>query len=122
MPAAWIANLLLVLHALFIVWVVAGGLVVWRWPRLAWLHLPALAWGVWIEATGGVCPLTPLESRWRDAAGQAGYAGGFIEHWLDALIYPAGLTRAAQLAMGSVLLSINVAIYLALIVRRRRRR
>ena len=89
---------------LFIAWVVLGGLVVLRWPRLAWLHLPAVAWGVWIELTGGVCPLTPLEQRLRLAAGEAGYSGGFIEHYLGALIYPAGLTRGTQWMLAGIVL------------------
>lgn len=119
MPAAAFADLLLLVHALFIVWAVAGGLLVWRVPKLAWLHLPAVAWGVWIEATGGICPLTPLENRWRAAAGESPYAGGFIQHWLGALIYPDGLTREAQITMGVVLLLFNLVLYLALWRRRR---
>jgi hypothetical protein len=95
---------------------------VWRWPTLAVLHLPALAWAVWIEASGGVCPLTPLENSLRRAAGQAGYSGGFIDHYLGPIIYPAGLTREAQWAIAGVLLVVNAALYGMLLKRARARR
>jgi len=112
-PMKWaiLADSVLALHALFIAWVVAGGLAVWRWPALAWLHLPAVAWGAWIEFSGGLCPLTPLELRWRHVAGQAGYSGGFIEHYLTAWIYPAGLTRGIQFALGAAVLMVNAVAY-----------
>lgn len=112
--AAILADAVLVLHGLFIAWVVLGGLVVLRWPRLAWLHLPAVAWGVWIELSGGICPLTPLEQRLRQAAGEAGYSGGFIEHYLGGLIYPAGLTRNTQVMLAGVVLTINLVAYTVL--------
>jgi hypothetical protein len=111
----------LVLHGLFIVWAALGALAVWRWPRLAWLHLPALAWAMWIEASGGVCPLTPLENSLRRAAGQAGYSGGFIDHYLGGIIYPAGLTRQTQWLVAGALLLINLVGY-GLMIRRARRR
>ena len=117
-----LADGVLVLHGLFIAWAAFGALAVWRWPRLLVLHLPALAWGVWIEISGGVCPLTPLENSLRRAAGQSGYSGGFIDHYLGGLIYPAGLTREAQWAVAGVLLAINVVLYGVMIVRVRRSR
>jgi hypothetical protein len=116
---ALLADAVLIFHGLFIAWAAAGGIAVWRWPRLAWLHLPALAWAVWIETSGRICPLTPLENSLRRAAGQQGYSGGFIDHYLGRLIYPAGLTREAQWAVAAVLLLVNVSAY-ALIVRRAR--
>ena len=119
-PAA-LADGVLVLHGLFIVWAALGALAVWRWPRLAWLHLPALAWAMWIEASGGVCPLTPLENSLRRAAGQAGYSGGFIDHYLGGIIYPAGLTRQTQWLVAGALLLINLVGY-GLMIRRARRR
>ncbi|MFS8976560.1 DUF2784 domain-containing protein [Cupriavidus necator] len=119
MMAAWLADLVVVAHGLFILFVVAGGLLVLRWPRVAWLHLPAAAWGVLIEWFGWICPLTPLENTLRKAAGQAGYSGGFVERYLLPLIYPPGLTPAVQLWLGLVVLVVNVAIY-ALWWRRRR--
>ncbi|SPR98645.1 DUF2784 domain-containing protein [Cupriavidus taiwanensis] len=117
--AAWLADLVVIAHALFIVFVVAGGLLVLRWPRAAWVHLPAAVWGVLIEWSGWICPLTPLENMLRRAAGQVGYSGGFVERYLLPLIYPAGLTPAVQLWLGLVVLVVNVAIY-ALWWRRRR--
>ncbi|MEM5277965.1 DUF2784 domain-containing protein [Cupriavidus taiwanensis] len=119
--AAWLADLVVIAHALFIVFVVAGGLLVLRWPRAAWVHLPAAVWGVLIEWAGWLCPLTPLENMLRRVAGQAGYSGGFVERYLLPLIYPAGLTLAVQLWLGLVVLVVNVAIY-ALWWRRRRHR
>ena len=82
-----LADGVLVLHGAFIAWATLGALAVWRWPGLLWLHLPALAWGVWIEASAGLCPLTPLEMALRHRAGQETYAGSFIEHWLSRLLY-----------------------------------
>ncbi|MGY2489809.1 DUF2784 domain-containing protein [Cupriavidus sp. CP313] len=117
---AWLADLVVIVHGLFILFVVAGGLLVLRWPRVAWLHLPAAVWGVLIEWSGWICPLTPLENSLRQAAGQAGYSGGFVERYLLPLIYPAGLTPAVQLWLGAVVLAVNVAVY-ALWWRRRRR-
>jgi Protein of Unknown function (DUF2784) len=115
-----LADAVLLLHAAFIVWATFGALAVWRWPRLAWLHLPALAWGVWIEATAGLCPLTPLENALRRRAGQGSYEGSFIDHHLGALIYPQGLTPQAQLRLALGLAAFNLLLY-ALILRRRMR-
>jgi Protein of Unknown function (DUF2784) len=117
MVNALLADAVLVLHGLFIVWVVLGGLAVIARPWLAWLHLPAVAWGVWISWSGRVCPLTPLEQSLRRAAGQAGYEGGFIEHHLTALIYPEGLGVNQQLVYGAIALGINLALY-AVAIRR----
>jgi hypothetical protein len=121
MGPAVLADGVLVMHGLFIVWAALGALAVWRWPRLALLHLPALAWAVWIEASGGVCPLTPLENSLRRAAGQAGYSGGFIDHYLGGIIYPAGLTRQTQWLVAGALLLINLIAYGLMIKRARRR-
>jgi hypothetical protein len=120
-----LADAVLLLHALFVAWVVLGGLAVLKAPRLAWLHLPAVAWGVWIEWSGGLCPLTPLEQRLRRAAGERGYSGGFVEHYVTAALYPDGLTRELQWALGAFVLLVNVAVYAVICARlasRRRRR
>lgn len=122
MTFSWLADAVLLLHAAFIAWVVLGGLAVWHWPRLAWLHLPALAWGAWIETVGGICPLTPLEQWLRRAAGEAGYEGGFIEHYVTRVIYPDGLTRETQWLLAALLVGVNAAIYARLVIVRRRRR
>jgi len=115
----WLADAVLVVHVAFIAFVGLGGLLVLRWPRLAWLHVPVFVWGALIEFTGGTCPLTPLEVALRHRAGQAGYTGGFIEHYLTPVIYPAGLTRGAQIALGVLVLIVNGAVYARLWARRR---
>ncbi len=113
-----LADLTLLLHLAFIVFVVAGGLLVLRWPRLAWVHVPAFLWGAAIEFTGGICPLTPLEVSLRQQAGDAGYSGGFIEHYVAGAIYPGGLSRTIQVAMGLAVLALNGLVYLRLWRRR----
>jgi hypothetical protein len=119
---ARLADLVVVVHAAFVVFVAAGCLLVWRFPRLAWAHIPAVLWGGFIEITGRVCPLTPLEVSLRRAAGQAGYSGGFIEHYLEPILYPAGLGRGTQIGLGAAALLGNLAVYLALARRLRHRR
>jgi hypothetical protein len=109
-----LADAVLVLHFAFIAFAVLGGLLVLRWPRLAWVHLPVVLWAAGIEFAGGICPLTPLENRLRLAGGEAGYGGGFVEHYLTALIYPEGLTRGVQVGLGLFVLAVNVAVYLRL--------
>ncbi len=111
MSTAIVADLLVLLHLAFILFVLFGGLLVLRWRRLLWLHLPVVAWGAAIEFVGWVCPLTPLENRLRAAAGDAGYGGGFIEHYLIPLIYPADLTRELQWLLGAVVLVVNAVVY-----------
>ncbi len=106
-----LADAVVVLHLAFIVFVVAGGLLVARYVALAWLHLPAVGWVVWLEFSGAVCPLTPLEKLLRVRAGGAGYAGGFVEHHLMPIIYPAGLTAAFQIVLGMLILMLNAAVY-----------
>ncbi len=106
-----LADVVLLFHLGFIVFVTLGGLLVLRWPRLAAIHLPAALWGVLIEFTAGRCPLTPLEQWLRHRGGETGFAGGFIEHYLTAAIYPQGLTREIQIALGGVVVLINGAVY-----------
>jgi hypothetical protein len=116
-----LADAVLLLHLGFILFVVFGALLLHRFPRLVWLHLPAVAWGAYAELSGTICPLTPLENRLRQLGGQAGYPGGFIEHYLWPLIYPAQLTRELQLGLGLGVLLINLVAY-AWWLRARRRR
>ena len=111
MRHALLADAVIVLHGLFIVWVVFGGVAVIARPLLAWVHVPAMVWSVWVSWSGSSCPLTPLEQSLRRAAGQAGYEGGFIEHYLTAAIYPQGLTSLHQLAFGAAVLAINLLLY-----------
>lgn len=106
-----LADLVLVLHFAFIVFVVVGGLLALRFRWAPLLQLPAAAWGFLIEASGRVCPLTPLESTLRRAAGGSGYSGGFIEHYLTAIVYPASLSRELQLALAGGVIAANVFVY-----------
>lgn len=122
MPYLLLADAVLLLHLAFIAFVVAGALLVWRWPRLAWLHLPALAWGAYAVIGGAVCPLTPLENALRRRAGDAGYAGGFVEHYVLPILYPAGLTPGVQAWLGAFVVTLNAAIYAVAVARRRRAR
>ena len=101
------------------VFVVLGGLLVLRWPKVAYLHIPAAVYGAAIESFGWICPLTPLENSLRRQAGESGYSGGFIEHYILPVLYPSALTREIQLLLGFVVIALNVAIY-AYIARRRR--
>jgi hypothetical protein len=117
---SWLADAVVLLHLAFIVFVVAGAALLFRWPRLVWLHLPALLWGAYAEFSGALCPLTPLENRLRALAGDAGYRGGFVEHYLIPLIYPGALTREWQTMLGLAVVAINAALYAGWIVSRRR--
>jgi hypothetical protein len=114
-----LADLVLLLHAAFVAFVMLGALLVLRWPRVAWIHVPAVFWGAGLEFLGGICPLTPLENHWRGLAGQLGYPGGFVEHYIVSLLYPDGLTRLVQLVLGALVLVVNVAIYARVLGRRR---
>lgn len=116
------ADAVVALHFAFVVFVVLGGLLALRWPRIIWLHGPAVIWGALIEFNGWICPLTPLENRLRRAAGEAGYQGDFVAHYILPVLYPNGLTRTDQLVLGGLALAINVAIYTLVAVRRRGRR
>ena len=111
------ADLVVVFHFAFVLFVVFGGLLVLRWPRVAYLHIPAAIWGVLIELTGWICPLTPLENALRSRAGAAAYQGGFVEHYILPALYPSVLTRNIQLLLGSIVLLLNLAIY-AYVLRR----
>lgn len=117
-----LADLLTLIHAAFVLYVVLGGLLALRWPRSTWLHLPAVLWGGVIEFAGWVCPLTPLENHARLNAGMAGYASGFIDHYLRLLLYPPGLTREVQLALGCGVLLFNGVVYFLIWRRLRLRR
>ena len=117
----FLADLVVALHLAFVLFVVLGGLAALRWPRAAWLHLPAAAWGAGIEFVRGICPLTPLENRLRQLGGEAGYTGGFVERYLLPVLYPAGLAADVQLVLGALVIALNVAIY-AWVWRRRRAR
>ena len=106
-----LADAVALIHVLFVLFVVFGSLLLLRWPRAAWLHGPALVWGLIVEFSGVTCPLTPLESRLRALGGESGYSEDFVSHWLMAVLYPESLTRGLQIAMGSSLLLLNIGIY-----------
>ena len=115
-----LADVVVAVHFAFILFVIAGGLLVFWRRGWALLHLPAVAWAAWTEFTGTICPLTPWEQALRREAGAAGYAGGFVEHYLVPLIYPAALTPGVQVALGAFVLLVNAALY-AVVWRRWRR-
>lgn len=116
-----LADMLVAAHLAFVVFVVLGGLLALRWPRVIWVHLPAAVWGVLIEFAGWLCPLTPLENWLRLRGGEAGYSGSFIERYVLPVLYPAGLTRSVQLTLGALALAVNVAIYWQVFRRLRQR-
>jgi hypothetical protein len=113
------ADAVLLLHLGFILFALLGALLALRWRWVAVIHLPAAAWGFFVELTGRVCPLTDWENHFRLLAGQSGYAESFIEHYLLALIYPEGLTREIQFVLAGIVVIVNVALYGWLLLRRR---
>lgn len=122
MSARIAADVLVLIHLAFVAFVVLGGLLVaWR-TSIAWLHLPAAAWGTWIELSGRICPLTPLENHFRRLAGQGGYPGGFVEHYLIPILYPAGLTPQSQGWLGALVVLVNLLVYAGVVPLLRRRR
>jgi len=118
MPARSAVDTILLLHFAFIAFVMLGALLVIRWRWIIVAHVPAVIWGAFIEATGGICPLTPIENRLRSDAGLPSYGGGFVEHYLMQIIYPDGLTRATQYVLAGAVIVVNGAIYGWLLHRR----
>ena len=116
------ADAVVALHLAFVVFAAIGGVLAWRRLAYAWFHLPALAWAAYVEFSGTICPLTPLENRLRVRAGEAGYPGSFVEHYLMPVLYPAGLTPDAQRWIGAALVALNVAIYAVALARARSRK
>ena len=113
------ADAVLVFHLAFIVFALLGGLLAIRWRWMVWLHLPAAGWAFFVEVTGRICPLTPLENMLREQAGSSGFSGGFVAHYLVPLIYPAGLTPDIQWLLAGVVVAVNLAVYGGLLVHRR---
>jgi hypothetical protein len=110
-PYGLLAEVVLVLHLGFVLFVLAGAFLILRWPRTVWVHLPAALWGVLVEWSGWPCPLTPLENWLRNRAGAVPYAGGFVEHYLVPVLYPASLTRTLQVLLGATVLVVNLIAY-----------
>jgi len=106
-----LASAVAIIHFAFILFVIGGGFLLLYWPKLMWIHLPAAIWGVAIEMMGWYCPLTAIEKWLLQRAGREGYSGGFVSHYIFALIYPAGLTRTIELALGVIVLVVNVSVY-----------
>jgi hypothetical protein len=118
---AYLADALIVIHFTFTAFVVLGGFLAWRWRWVVFAHLPALAWGCWVEVSHSICPLTPLENHLRELGGEAGYAGGFIDHYLLRVLYPPGLTPDIQWVLAALLLALNGLAYGGLWMRHRAR-
>lgn len=106
-----LADAAVVLHAGFVVFVVLGAFLGLRWRWVLWLQVPAAVWGAWIEFSGAICPLTYLENHWLGLAGEAGYGGGFIEHYLLPVLYPGALTRETQWVLGASVIALNATAY-----------
>jgi hypothetical protein len=116
-----LATIVVVVHVAFVIFVVVGGALAMRWPKVAVVHLPAVVWAVYIEWSGAICPLTPLENTLRTAAGLEAYAGDFVTEYVFPLLYPDGLTRRAQAVIGFVVLALNLLSYSLLRKRRSNR-
>jgi hypothetical protein len=113
-----LADATVVLHLAFVLFVVLGGVLVLRWPRAAWMHLPAVGWGAFVEFAGWVCPLTPLENWLRQHGGGSAYTTTFIEHYFVPVLYPSFLSREFQWGLGGLVLVVNAAVYLVVLRRR----
>jgi hypothetical protein len=111
MPFGILADIVVLIHLSFVLFAVLGAVLIIRYRWVIWLHLPTVLWAVWIEMSGGICPLTPLENRLRLKAGLGGYQGDFVENYLLPVLYPAGLTRGIQILLGAIVLIINLTIY-----------
>jgi hypothetical protein len=120
MPYRILADATVVLHLAFVLFVVLGGVLVARWPRVAWVHLPAAVWGAWVEFAGWICPLTPLENWLRQRGGGAAYSSTFVEHYLVPVLYPSALSRELQWGLGGLVVAINAVVYLFALRRQRR--
>jgi hypothetical protein len=118
MLARLAADAVVLFHLGFILFVVLGGLLALRWRKVVWVHVPAAVWGAFIEFSGWICPLTPLENWLRAAGGSPGFSGEFIDHYVLPVVYPAGLTRGLQVVLGAAVVAVNAGVYGVLLVRR----
>jgi hypothetical protein len=116
-----LADGLVLFHVTFVLFVALGGLLVLRWNRLAWVHVPCAIWGALVEFGGWICPVTPLEVHLRVLGGEEGYTGGFIENYILPILYPVELTRMHQIGLGVLVVAVNLLAY-GLVVRKRGRR
>ena len=120
--AAWLAALVVAVHLAFVVFATLGGVLVLRWPRVAWLHVPCAVWAVFVECSGRICPLTPIENALRRRAGLDLYSGDFVAHYVFPVLYPEGLTRDVQWVLGAFVVAVNAAAYGWIAWRHRRHR
>ena len=111
----YLADLVMLVHLAFIVFVLLGALLIVRWPKVIFLHLPSVVWAMWIQFQGGYCPLTPLENWFRQEGGQDGYDSGFVEHYVGSLIYPGDISLTMHIYLGVFVLVLNMVIYLLVI-------
>lgn len=116
------ADGVVVVHLAFILFVILGGLTLFRRPWMVWVHVPAALWGGIVELTGAPCPLTPLENHLRRAGNVQAYSGGFIDHYIMPVVYPPGLTRETQIVLGGLIVAVNAGIYYRFLARRRKNR
>ena len=114
---SFLADLLMLFHLVFILYVMAGALLIFKWPKTLWLHLPSCFWGMTVEFTGWICPLTTWEIQLRRLAGEEGYTGSFIEQYLIPIIYPSGLNREIQMLLGSTVLIVNLSLYTLILIK-----
>ena len=119
---SFLADLLVVFHLVFILYVMAGALLIFKWPKTLWLHLPACFWGMIVEFTSWICPLTPWEIQLRRLAGEEGYTESFIAHYLIPIIYPSGLTPEVQMVLGGTVLIVNLSLYTLNLIKKRKRK
>ena len=105
------ANVVVVFHLVFVLFVVFGGVLLVRWRRVVWVHAPSVVWGIVVESTGYICPLTPIENLFRELGGELGYRGDFLEQYILPILYPIGLTRGDQLVLGVVVFVVNIVFY-----------
>ena len=119
---SFLADLMVVFHLVFILYVIAGALLITKWAKTLWLHLPSCFWGMTVEFTGWICPLTPWEIQLRRLAGEEGYTGSFIEQYLIPIIYPSGLPRVVQMVLGGTVLIVNLSLYTLILIKRRKRK
>jgi hypothetical protein len=115
-----LADLVLIAHLAFVLFALLGGALVLRYPKVLWVHLPVLIWGVVVEWANWICPLTPLENHLLRLGGEAGYAGDFVERFVSRILYPEGLSVPLRYTLGALLIAVNMAIYACVMVRRRR--
>ena len=119
---SFLADLLVLFHLVFILYVIAGALLITKWVKTLWLHLPSCFWGMTVEFTGWICLLTPWEIQLRRLASEEGYTGSFIEQYLIPIIYPSGLNREIQMVLGGTVLIVNLSLYTLILIKRRKRK